>query len=32
MRGVTGTVREIIATHRWDKLMTVSEIQYDRIG
>lgn len=32
MRGVTGTVREIIATHRWDKLMVVSEIQYDRIG
>lgn len=32
MRGITGTVREIIATHRWDKLMTVSEIQYDRIG
>ena len=32
MRGITGTVREIIATHRWDKLMVVSEIQYDRIG
>ncbi|MFN2146909.1 MAG: class II fructose-bisphosphatase [Anaerolineales bacterium] len=32
MRGLTGTVREIIATHRWEKLMTVSEIPYDRIG
>ncbi|MEE8122174.1 MAG: class II fructose-bisphosphatase [Anaerolineales bacterium] len=32
MRGITGTVREITATHRWDKLMVVSEIQYDRIG
>ena len=32
MRGVTGTVREVTATHRWDKLMEVSEIQYDRIG
>ena len=32
MRSRTGTVREIRATHRWDKLMSVSEIQYDRIG
>jgi fructose-1,6-bisphosphatase II len=32
MRGRTGTVREIIATHRWEKLMAVSQIQYDRIG
>ncbi|MEJ2012642.1 MAG: class II fructose-bisphosphatase [Anaerolineales bacterium] len=32
MRGRTGTVREIIATHRWEKLMTLSEIPYDRIG
>ena len=32
MRSRTGTVREIRATHRWDKLMAVSEIQYDRIG
>ena len=32
MRGVPGTVREILATHHWDKLMTVSEIQYERIG
>lgn len=32
MRARSGTVREIIATHRWDKLMTFSEIRYDRIG
>jgi len=32
MRATTGTVREIIATHRWDRLMRFSEIQYDRIG
>ena len=32
MRARTGTVREIIATHRWEKLMTVSQIRYDRIG
>jgi fructose-1,6-bisphosphatase II len=32
MRARSGTVREIIATHRWDKLMTFSGIQYDRIG
>jgi fructose-1,6-bisphosphatase II len=32
MRSRTGTVREIRATHRWDQLMAVSEIQYDRIG
>lgn len=32
MRSKTGTVREIIGTHRWDKLMAFSEIQYDRIG
>ncbi len=32
MRGITGTVREITATHRWVKLMVVSEIQYYRIG
>jgi fructose-1,6-bisphosphatase II len=30
MRGKTGTVREIIATHRWEKLMTLSAIAYDR--
>jgi fructose-1,6-bisphosphatase II len=32
MRSRTGTVREIRASHRWDKLMAVSEIKYDRIG
>jgi fructose-1,6-bisphosphatase II len=32
MRSHTGTVRKIIATHRWDRLMPHSEIQYDRIG
>lgn len=32
MRSKTGTVREIRATHRWDQLMAVSEVQYDRIG
>ena len=32
MRARTGTVREIIALHRWETLMSVSEIQYDRIG
>lgn len=32
MRASTGTVREITATHRWDRLMRFSEIQYDRIG
>jgi len=30
MRSRSGTVREIIATHRWDKLMAFSQIQYDR--
>ena len=29
MRSRTGTVREIIATHRWDKLMALSTIEYD---
>jgi fructose-1,6-bisphosphatase II len=28
VRGLTGTVREIIATHRWDKLNRMSAIQY----
>jgi fructose-1,6-bisphosphatase II len=32
MRARTGTVREIIGTHRWDKLMKFSQIQYDAIG
>lgn len=30
MRARSGTVREIIATHRWDKLMAFSGIPYDR--
>jgi fructose-1,6-bisphosphatase II len=29
MRARTGTVREIIATHHWSKLMELSRIQYD---
>jgi fructose-1,6-bisphosphatase II len=32
MRARTGTVREIIGTHRWDKLMKFSQIKYDTIG
>jgi fructose-1,6-bisphosphatase II len=32
MRARTGTVREIIATHRWDTLMELSEIEYDLEG
>ncbi len=28
MRSKTGTVREIIARHRWDKLMEISEVKY----
>jgi fructose-1,6-bisphosphatase II len=32
MRSRTGTVREIVATHQWDKLMRFSQIQYDQIG
>ena len=32
MRARTGTVREIIGTHKWDKLMKFSQIQYDSIG
>lgn len=28
VRGLTGTVRQIIATHRWDKLNALSSIQY----
>lgn len=31
MRNRTGTVREIIAMHSWDKLMSLSKIQYDLI-
>jgi fructose-1,6-bisphosphatase II len=29
MRSRSGTVREIIARHRWDKLMQISQIGYD---
>jgi fructose-1,6-bisphosphatase II len=32
MRARSGTVREIIALHRWDTLMQFSQIQYDRMG
>jgi fructose-1,6-bisphosphatase II len=28
VRGLTGTVREIKATHRWDKLKRLSAIDY----
>ena len=28
VRGLTGTVRQIIATHRWDKLNRLSAIKY----
>jgi fructose-1,6-bisphosphatase II len=30
MRSQTGTVREIIGYHQWDKLMALSQIEYDR--
>ena len=29
MRSKSGTVREIVARHRWDKLMQISEVKYD---
>ncbi len=29
MRSKSGTVREIVARHRWDKLMQISQVQYD---
>lgn len=29
MRSKSGTVREIIARHRWDKLMQISQVKYD---
>lgn len=29
MRSKSGTVREVISSHRWDKLMVFSNIQYD---
>jgi fructose-1,6-bisphosphatase II len=28
VRGLTGTIREITATHRWDKLNALSSIKY----
>jgi len=28
VRGLTGTVRKITATHRWDKLNRLSPIKY----
>ena len=30
MRGMSGTVREIISDHRWEKLMRFSKIPYDQ--
>ena len=30
MRSKSGTVREVISQHRWDKLMRFSQIMYDR--
>ncbi len=30
MRARSGTIREIRATHRWEKLMTISQISYDK--
>jgi fructose-1,6-bisphosphatase II len=30
MRSRSGTIRYIEATHRWDKLMKYSEVEYDR--
>ena len=29
MRSKSGTIRHIVATHRWDKLMQFSEIKFD---
>ena len=29
VRGLTGTVRQIVATHRWDKLSRLSAIKYE---
>jgi fructose-1,6-bisphosphatase II len=29
MRAKSGTVREIVARHRWDKLMQISQVKYD---
>lgn len=30
MRARSGTIREIRATHRWEKLMAISQIKYDK--
>jgi fructose-1,6-bisphosphatase II len=30
MRSKSGTIRYIEATHRWDKLMKISDIEYDK--
>jgi fructose-1,6-bisphosphatase II len=30
MRSRSGTIRSIDARHRWDKLMEISQLQYDR--
>jgi fructose-1,6-bisphosphatase II len=30
MRSLSGTIRRIESTHRWDKLMTISQVMYDR--
>jgi fructose-1,6-bisphosphatase II len=30
MRAKTGTIREIRSSHRWEKLMELSAIEYDR--
>ncbi len=32
MRAASGTVRRIEATHHWDKLMRISDLQYDARG
>ena len=29
MRSKSGTVREVVARHRWDKLMQFSQVKYD---
>jgi len=29
MRAKSGTVREVVARHRWDKLMQFSQVKYD---
>jgi len=29
MRSKSGTIRQVVATHRWDKLMRFSQIKFD---